>query len=76
MNCESKSVLIAEYITAMGTVLRTGWIMTLHPSEGTAGKPRGALEQPSWHLRDRQLRGVRGETRVSIRKRGLRGGLD
>ena len=34
---------------AIGAVLRTGWIMTLHPSEGRAGFPYGYLKAVEQH---------------------------
>jgi hypothetical protein len=40
-------------LACTSAVLRTGWIMTLHPSEGRAGKPESALWEPFWHQRDR-----------------------
>jgi len=39
------------------TVLRTGRIVTLHPWEGTVGKPASALGEPSWHPIDSVFRG-------------------
>jgi hypothetical protein len=57
------------------TVLRTGRIVTLHPWEGTVGKPTSALGEPSWHPIDGVFRGsVRKPVYTCVKTR-VSGGL-
>ena len=52
-NCAQRDHSHTRILACTNAVLRTGWIMTLHPLEGTARKLAGALRQPSRHQRDR-----------------------
>ena len=52
-----KALSCIQFRARATTVLRTGRILTLHPWEGTVGKPASALGEPSWHLIDNLLRG-------------------
>ena len=55
-------------------MLRTGRIVTLHPWEGTVGKPASAHGETSWHPNRDRVPGFREETRVYLLKTRLWGG--
>src|SRR5260370_14184870 len=55
-------------------MLRIGLILTLHPWEGTVGKPAGALGEPSWHSMDSVFRGSVGKPVFTCVKTQASGG--